>query len=233
MRALRRHIDGERFRDRVGRRDHAAAFHEKRAAAMLEDLFAEHMRGLGEGGVGVADADRDEGGEIVRRAAMRQRRAGGQRRRAVGNRRQRREIDLDQRGGILREITALGDHDRDRLADEAGFLLGEAMRHVDLLDRRARHQQRHGLALHRLRQVGIGEHRVHAGQRERGALVDTADRGVRMRAAQHHGMQHPGELDVVDIAPAAGEEIRVLLALDACAEPFCAHQPDPLGAAVA
>ena len=38
---------------------------------MLENLFAEDVRGLSECGVGIADADRNEGGEIVGRSAVR------------------------------------------------------------------------------------------------------------------------------------------------------------------
>ena len=66
VRPLRGHVDRQRIAGRVRHRDHAAAFHEERPAAMLEDLLAEHMRGLREGRIGIADIDRDEGGEIVR-----------------------------------------------------------------------------------------------------------------------------------------------------------------------
>ncbi len=61
---------------------------------------------------------------------MRERRARLEPLRAIGDRRQRLEIDLDQRGGVLGEIAAVGHHDRDRLADEADFVLGEAVRHA-------------------------------------------------------------------------------------------------------
>ena len=78
VRPLRRDVDGQRLGDRIGRRDHAAAFHEERPAAVLEDLFAKHMRGAGERRVDVADVERDVGAEIAERRrgiAVRQRRA--------------------------------------------------------------------------------------------------------------------------------------------------------------
>jgi hypothetical protein len=227
VRTLRGDIDGQRLAHRVRRRDHAAAFHKERPAAVLENRFAEDMRCLRERGVGVADADRNERGEIVGRLAVREQRVARKRLGAIRRCRQRLEIDGHQRSRILGEIAAVGNDDCDRLADEAGFVPGEAIRHEDLFDRRARHQKRHCLPLHGFRQVSVGEHRVHAGQSQRRALVDATDRGVRVGAAQHHGMEHAREVDIVDIAAAAGEQVRVFLALDACAEPFRAHQRSP------
>jgi len=55
------------------------------------------------------------------------------------------------------------------------------------------------------------------------ARVDAADRGVRVRAAQHRHLEQARQIDVVDEPPAPGEQRRVLLALDARAEPLCAH----------
>ncbi len=192
---------------------------------MLEQLLAKDMRRLREGGLGVPDIDRDDGGEIRGCVPMGERRAGLKRCDAIGHRRQRLVIDLDQRGRILGQIAAVGHHDGDRLAHEAGFVLGEAIRHVGLLDRRARHQERHGLPLHRGRQIRESKDRMHARQLKRRALVDAADAGMGMGAAQHHRMQHAGQLDVVHKAAASGQEVRILLALDAGAEP--SHQGCP------
>ncbi len=49
VRPLRGHVDRQRVGDRVRHRDHPAAFDEERAAAVLEDFLAEHMRCLREG----------------------------------------------------------------------------------------------------------------------------------------------------------------------------------------
>jgi hypothetical protein len=193
---------------------------------MLEQLLAKDMGGLRESGLGVPDIDRNDGGEIGRGVPMGERRPGLKRRDAIGRRRQRLVIHIDQRGRILGQIAAVGHYDGDRLAHKAGFVFGEAIRHIGLLDRRARHQERHGLPLHRGRQIREGKDRVHARKRKRRALVEPADAGMGMRAAQNHRVEHAGQLDVVHKAAASGQEVRILLALDAGAEP--SHQLCPL-----
>ncbi len=155
---------------------------------------------------------------------MRERRAALERRRAVGDRGQRLEVDVDQRGRVLGDVAAVGDHQRDRLADEAHLVLGEAIRHQRLLDRRIGHQQRHRLPPHAFGQVRVGDDGMHARQRQRARLVDAADVRMWMRAAQHRDLEHTRQMDVVDVARAPGEEGRILLALDARAEPLRAHQ---------
>ena len=70
--------------------------------------------------------------------AMRERRAGVERGAAIGDRRQRLEIDIDQRGSVLGEIAAVGDHDRDRLADIADLVAASAMC-ISACDGRVRH----------------------------------------------------------------------------------------------
>ena len=59
-----------------------------------------------------------------------------------------------------------------------------------------------------------GEHRVHAGQRQRGGGVDAVDRGAREGAADEAGVQHAGALHVVDERALAGEQPGVLDAGD-------------------
>ena len=117
---------------------------------MLEDFFAKHMRRLRKGSVRVTDLNRDEAGEIVRRVAVGARCAGREALGAIGDRRQRLVIDRHEGTCIFREISAFRHYDRDRLADEARFVPGKTVGHQRLLDRRARHQQRNRLMLHRL-----------------------------------------------------------------------------------
>ena len=133
------------------------------------------------------------------------------------------EIDLDQACRVLGNIAIVGDDDGNRIADEADFVLGQAIRHVNLFDRRIRHQQRDPLIAHRFRQIAVRHDGVDARQRQRAGFVDAADSGMGMRAAQHHRVQHAGQLDVVDIAAVAGEQRRVLLAQDSRAEPLGPH----------
>ena len=64
-----------------------------------------------------------------------------------------------------------------------------------------------------------GDHRHHPGQGGGGRGVDRVDPGVGHRAAQDRHVQHPGQVDVVDVVAPALEEAVVLLALDAPAQP--------------
>jgi hypothetical protein len=48
---------------------------------------------------------------------------------------------------------------------------------------------------------------------ERGGRVDRDDPGVRQRAAEDGAVQHPRELDVVDVVALPADEARILLAL--------------------
>src|SRR5439155_24885923 len=60
-----------------------------------------------------------------------------------------------------------------------------------------------------------GDHRADRGMAERGRGVEVEDARVRERAAQDGAVQHPGQAHVVDVVPAAADEPRVLLALEA------------------
>jgi hypothetical protein len=68
------------------------------------------------------------------------------------------------------------------------------------------------------RDVVEGEHGVDAGQRQRRARIDGADRGVRMRAAHERGMPGAGGRDVVDETSLADEQRPVLETRNACAD---------------
>ena len=58
-----------------------------------------------------------------------------------------------------------------------------------------------------------GDHRMHAGHGECCAFVDAADFRVRIGAAHEGGVQHAGELDVVDEAALAALDQELQLAL--------------------
>ena len=130
---------------RLVARNHAAALDEERAAAVLVDLLAKHVRRAGERAVGVADLDGKARRDVRFGARVRERRAVLQRRPAVVHRGQRLVFDFHQLRGVLRDVAAVRDHARDRLAGIAGFVLHERVRHVRLLDRRVRHEQRQRL----------------------------------------------------------------------------------------
>ena len=83
---------------------------------------------------------------------------------------------------------------------------------------------------HRIAQLGglgAGDHRVHAGCGLGLGGLDPHDPGVRVRAAQHGGVQGAGGDPVGDVAAAAEQELRVLDAADRLADPA------PLGGVVA
>ena len=133
---------------------------------------------------------------------------------AVRHARKRLVIDLDQCGGILGDVAAVGHDDGDRLAGIDGLGARERIGHEEFGDRGTGHEQRQRIAAQRLRQVGEGEHEMHAGERSRRLGADTADFRMRMGAAHERGMKRSGQAHVVDEAALAGEQRRILLALD-------------------
>ena len=130
----------------------------------------------------------------------------------VDDGRQRLEVDHDQVGGVLGDVAALGDDERDGVAHEAHLVLGQ---------RRTRHlgdvRADRGVPLLPGTRVQVGgdEHGVHAGECLRLADVDGLDAGPGEGAAHEARMEHPGAGDVVDERPRAGEEPGVLHPVDA------------------
>ena len=129
----------------------------------------------------------------------------------VGDRGQRFVVDVDEFDRVLGDVTVVGDDERDRIADELHLALGQ---------RRAR---RVGDVLARDRVPGLldvgvqilgGEHRVHAGQRQRRRCVDAVDAGAGERAADEAGVQHARPVHIVDEGAVAGEQPGVLHSRD-------------------
>ena len=54
---------------------------------------------------------------------------------------------------------------------------------------------------------------MHAGQGQGALTVDAADTGMGMRAAHEAGMQHAGQMQVIDEMPLPGEQRMVFQAL--------------------
>src|SRR6185295_5958222 len=69
-----------------------------------------------------------------------------------------------------------------------------------------------------LAQVGIGEHRAHAGIRASSGRVDVKQTCVRMRTATERAVQEARQLDVVGEAPLPAQQRLVLDALDPLTE---------------
>ena len=195
--------------------DDAATLDRMAGAAMLPEIGVEHVRGLGEGGVGIAEIHLVGGHGVGVELLAHRWRTGRDRLAAIRDRRQEIVVDVDQRGGVLGDIAAVGDDDRDRLTNVRHLAVGEREA-PHAVERRAGIGMPHHAALgHDRREVVEGEHGVHARQRQRGILHDAADRGMRVRAAHEAGMQHVRHDDIVDEAALATQERRVFDAVDA------------------
>ena len=74
-----------------------------------------------------------------------------------------------------------------------------------------------------LAQVFSGKHKMHAGEGAGGAGIDVEDTSARMGAAQHRGMQHFGEIDIVHVTALPSQQTWVFLSLNRCTEPARCH----------
>ena len=122
-----RHLAGAR----VPLRDHAAGLDRRRDAVLVEEAAFDDAIGLGGGGgiiaLGLPHMRGDVGADVV----VHQRRAALQAFFEIDHCGKLLELDVDIVECVLGEIAALGDHDRQRLADMADLVLGE--RHLGAL----------------------------------------------------------------------------------------------------
>ena len=109
----------------------------------------------------------------------------------------------------------VGDDDGDRLADEAHDV-GRQQRLVRAACVAGITSMHGSGGMPSGRSAAVSTSRVRGSARTASTL--DADRRVRDRAAQHGGVQEPDALEVGDVAPAAAQQPRVLLALDARAD---------------
>ena len=126
--------------------------------------------------------------------------------------RERVVLDVDEFGGILRDVAVLGDDEGDEVADEAHLVLGERRARTvgDVLaDEGEPRLVDAGV------EVGRREHGVDAVECERRGGVDADDPCPGERAADEAGVEHARPHDVVDEGAVAGEQPRVLHAGDA------------------
>ena len=139
---------------------------------------------------------------------------------------QKRDLERDGLRRVARLGEGLGDHHRHRIAD---------MAHPPDRERRARrHVGRRSVAvLHRHRagdladavgfEVGAGIDREHAGRAGYGGGVERGDLAMPRGRAQEHGIGLARRVVVVGVAPAAGEQARVLGSRDRLADPEFEH----------
>ena len=149
--------------------------------------------------------------------------------REIGGHRQRLVAHADALRRILRHVAVDGDDHRDRLARVAHLLAGERVlraRGDQTLVRREQRQRLAEAAVEVLVRVD-GEHAVDV---ERARDVDVGDPRVRVLGA-HERHLRGAVLEVVGEASAAGEQPRVLAALDRLAEHPRRHLASSIAAA--
>ena len=143
---------------------------------------------------------------------MHQRRAGFQRFLRIDDVRQQLVLDFDKLGGVLGERARVGEHRRDPLSGVAY----DAARQRPARDFGRVHPDRERIGVGA--EFFAGEHVQHAGRGERGLGPDRDDARARMRRGDQRDVLHAGKRNVGDVAPAAGDEARVLLGASSCAD---------------
>ena len=192
--------DAASFRDG----EHPARLDRRGAVARVHEDALDDHGGLGEGSLDVSPFDPvvEDG---VRRVLVQARRVVGQRSPRVGQRLARLDLELDLLDRVLRQIARVRDDDGDRLADEANDLGGE---------QRPRRAVRIGVGERRQeraqRELPAGHRRVDALERPCRLRIEVHDLAVRHRASQERHLERPGQADVVDELPAAGQEPPIL-----------------------
>ena len=183
------------------------------ADARVVQLELDDVLGLGKGGVGrvlVAHHQRER--DVVRRLVPQHRRAGLHRVLDADHRRQRLVVDLDKLGGAARLIERFGDDKGDALADSANLLAFEdrpqrakAFRPAHVL-RHRRRQRTQSVSRH----IGAGEHGEHAVGGLGLCGIDPLDPRMGVRRHDDDAVALMRQVEVVDIAAAAGDKARIL-----------------------
>ena len=212
--------------------DGAPALHRLAGAALDRQIEGQRVRRRLDRGLGVAVVLLHAGAHVAGHVLVHQARGG-----ASGvdadDRRQHLVVDADATHGVLGDVAVVGDHERDRLTDVVDLALGERVLRAAVGQRRVRDQQRQRLG-HRWRQSGevlVGPHHVHAFDVEDVLDVDVEHLRMRMRRAQHGGVQGVRTHgDVVDVPALPAQEALVLDPLHGRAEELGRHAPNPVDA---
>ena len=226
-RGLGRRPHGEAGGVGVPARDGAAALHRRTGRPLDVELERQGVRGLGDGGAGVAvlllhPRPHVAGHVVVDEAVGRAGRGDADDRLEVVVR------DADPGHCVLGDVAVDGDHEGDGLADVVHLVLRQGVLRAAVGERRVRDEQRQGLG-HRVHEVVVRPDGQHALDVEHVGDVDVGDPRVGVRRAQHRGVQQPrvvGE-QVVDVAALAAQEALVLDARDLRAEELGGHWSPP------
>ena len=177
------------------------------------------LRGVPRLVLGVVAA-RERAGEhdVVVPVLVDERRVGPERGLGVDDSRKRLVLDLDQLGGVLRNVSVPRDDGRDRLAVELhlvdgkrpeGRIAGRERRQDD------RQRQRTDFVL----DVLAGDHRHDTGHGAGLADVDRQEPGVGVRAAHEGKVERARHSQIGDVAAAAGGQTKIFLALQGVTQP--------------
>ncbi len=215
MRGLAGHPDRVLVGARVVPADVAACLHGVGDEALVDDaLFDDDFGAIDRGVRAGLVADRPLEHDVVRGVLVELRRTGLHGLLGIDDGGERLPVDRDGFDGVVGLGLGLGDDRGDAFARPLDVVRGEDAGRVDVvLDARAA-TGRPGHGQRVVRDVGPDEDAEHPWHRLRGARVDRADVGVRVRAAQDGHVRHRLELDVVEVAAFAGDEARVLGPLD-------------------
>jgi len=206
-----RHLGGRPQRElalaRAPVREATAALERRRALPVGAERALEHQGGAGQRRLDVAPLEAAREERIVGRGLVHPRGATAHRHQHVDRRRQRLGVDAHQGRGVLDPVAIGADDGGHRLADVAHDRPGQdRLLGLDVgRQRRARSD-----AKAREARIATGAHGNDAGVGGRRRSVDLPQPRVGVEAAHEHHVQLPRQLDVADVAPAAGQEARVL-----------------------
>ena len=174
------------------------------------------MRGGGQAVARLVDVAERESEQVVRRRIVPQLGcAGGDCIGDAGHRRQFVVIDFHRIGSGARCLTGLSDDECDAVAHEAHLVASQHVaRRGDLA--RKRHDARDDAVAG---DIGMGIDRDDARDGFRCSGVDRYDPRMAIGRAHGRGEQRSGSLQVVGIAPAAGQQAEILDALGRLADP--------------
>ena len=218
VRVLGGHPDRELVLEAVVLGRYAARLDRRGRQTLLEDTFLDDHLRLVEGCLHrVLGRERRVPGEIVHVGSVHAWTAWLEGRQEIGDRGQWFVLDLDRLRAVHGQLAVLCYDHRDGLALEDGFVAGDRKPLGDgVFFGDEGRCDRMGTAEQRL-EVGRGEDRDHAGYRVCASCVDPPDARVRMRTAHDRHRQQPRPRQVLDVPSAAGDQVGILAAMDACA----------------
>jgi hypothetical protein len=206
MRNLARNVDRQRAIG-AGLGDDGARFHAGRDQPVVDDAQSNELIGIPRGFLVIATANPKHGRDVVGHVVVELWRAVANRGLFIDHRGQRLVVDIDSAQGIVGFGLRRGHHQGHAFADETHALDGDdrAGRHLGSRNDPVRDD---GADLSR--QVLAGKRQADAGRGAGCGEIDAADDGMGMRRSQDRHMQHARQLDVVDVAAVAGDELEIL-----------------------